>query len=763
LERLENLNGRVSTLARLAKEERQEHVREVLGSQKLEPAGQKNRSQSLSVLSSGLSDISGIVVEGLLDNIFSMVFNTDPDQQSIKSKPKVRLCHQCHAPTSDPVHVGIPCGVGRCSLEHWQGCEGGITSGKHGNGKIWAGCDDENTTEESDIEEESDVASEPEDKTDQNEGVKDHTTMELPGTVAAAAAFIESGISKQGETGDTDTDSSSEDEELRQQREEFEMLKRDVEKTSLEAAAKLARSQERQKRKAQKKEELARQMKMLKDKQASLSATSHQSSGTGTDEPHSTGAQSKLLKDKVAEHEAKKARKAAAKRVENSKHSSGVTIGGIRALPEVRKEVEGYITQLKSMLPTLASDPTATGFSGTTFQPESVHFPGNADNPPKEKFVYVAELGKVIPMVSSLSDLHSDPVESNRPVPTISDSSESESECSEDENCKLEPEPGTRFVWKKHGDGRKYFKPVTVKDNPTKMVVAYKFDKVSGNYEQVLVPTKQDVVSKPGKVKSKTTPRIVHSASTPAPTMYKDHRVSTSRGAKTQIRKEERQPSFVSGDQDKQGKDSRIPSLVQFARDCPVSWTSKVTTSGLNPLLFSWAYIAELLATRTGQLPSLQEGELEARLQHFLSVLEVTLQTTSQTDFASESWKVARLYHQKVQDKIDSGVYTWLDLSQQWGTATLPHELMAANAESAPRNKRKTERSSPVKKKEEEKRQGLCYSWNSCEVKGKCKFEVENEGKKCNRQHYCSWCKSEKDQIHFHQKFFCKKKEKEAE
>ena len=285
----------------------------------------------------------------------------------------------------------------------------------------------------------------------------------------------------------------------------------------------------------------------------------------------------------------------------------------------------------------------------------------------------------------------------------------------------------------------------------------------------MLVSRREQERARSGKGKAagksvSSTAKVASSLSTP---VYKDHRVTTSKVARAPVRKEERQSSFVSGDLDKQGKETRLPSLVQFARDCPVSWTTKVTSGGLNPVLFSWAYIAELLATRTGQAPYLQEGELEARLQHFLSVLEVTLQTTTQTDFTSDSWKIARLYHQKVQDKVDAGIYSWQQLSDQWGTATLPHELMAANAELAPKGGKK----SPEKRlkrrgdndaKTEEKR--LCSSWNNSDTRGKCKWEAENEGRKCNRQHYCSWCKSELSQTNSHQKAFCKKRiEKEGE
>ena len=44
--------------------------------------------------------------------------------------------------------------------------------------------------------------------------------------------------------------------------------------------------------------------------------------------------------------------------------------------------------------------------------------------------------------------------------------------------------------------------------------------------------------------------------------------------------------------------------------------------------------MSQLLASRIGQAPAFEDGELEARLQHFLSVLEVTLQATVQSDFA---------------------------------------------------------------------------------------------------------------------------------
>ena len=152
----------------------------------------------------------------------------------------------------------------------------------------------------------------------------------------------------------------------------------------------------------------------------------------------------------------------------------------------------------------------------------------------------------------------------------------------------------------------------------------------------------------------------------------------------------------------------------------------------MNVVLWSWAYIAQLLATRVGQEPALKDGELEARLQHCLSVLEVTLQTTVQTDFASDAWKVARLYHSKVQQKIDSGNMDWCQMYEQWGASTLPHELMAAKAEVGLTKRhtkpRAEESGSGSGKKFEEKPKRLCGSWNKSETRGKCQYEIDFEG-----------------------------------
>ena len=183
------------------------------------------------------------------------------------------------------------------------------------------------------------------------------------------------------------------------------------------------------------------------------------------------------------------------------------------------------------------------------------------------------------------------------------------------------------FCRKRNPDGSKYF--VFVESNivlPEEK--AYILNKSTGRYECQLLPSSKlrgnGDDSKMGKTKSSS-----RSASRPAKSVgassveqYKDHRVRSgsvvSRGRSTvtaPIQRDERVPTFVNvhDESERQGKGT-VPELVHYARECPVHWTSKITTQNMNVVLWSWAYVAQILATRVGQAPAMQDGELEARL-----------------------------------------------------------------------------------------------------------------------------------------------------
>ena len=81
--------------------------------------------------------------------------------------------------------------------------------------------------------------------------------------------------------------------------------------------------------------------------------------------------------------------------------------------------------------------------------------------------------------------------------------------------------------------------------------------------------------------------------------------------------------------------DSKIPTVVDWARNCPVAYAEKIKYDELNLPMWVCAFVSEILSSRTGMSPALPTGELEARLQHLLCVLQVTLVNSEKKDFTA--------------------------------------------------------------------------------------------------------------------------------
>ena len=105
------------------------------------------------------------------------------------------------------------------------------------------------------------------------------------------------------------------------------------------------------------------------------------------------------------------------------------------------------------------------------------------------RYVYVASLGRAVPVVSTPANLPKAHFPHENQFSTDADSDD---ECSADEDCPLSPEPGQRFSWRRNSDGSKYFVPV-----PDRRAVSpglrwsYVLDKVTGRYEKCQVTAEQ--------------------------------------------------------------------------------------------------------------------------------------------------------------------------------------------------------------------------------------------------------------------------------
>ena len=686
-----------------------------------------------------------------LSNTGSQTRQSLPDlRQSTLVSMSGRTCHHCHAPQADPAHVGIPTGVGHCTLPHWEDCTLHQPDGYDKHKKFWTGCPEQESPND-DTEEEGDA------KADLSVGNgienEDHlVTVKqtgLPATVSEAADSIAAAAAKNNRLFSVeDTD----DEEERLALEEVEVLRKRVELQAQQISAdkaiamKLAKKEKknatRLKIEQQRADLLLREKVQLQERAALTSASRLSKPVPST--------KSSLLKTSADVHAAKQQQSAADR--DKLVVDGLLNMDGIRKLSGMPQQVEDYLKKIQSAVPSLARDPSAVDTSGVQFQPSGVLDHGGLTSTPAidTGYVYVAELGKLVPAVSSLGSVEGTGMLNRRqakPENTYPDS-----EVSAEDDCPVSPSPGYRLAWKTDSHGVKYCKEVKLREKSPEIVTAWVKRSDGRIYKEQVTRTENS-----GN-RSLTPAKVTAPMELRTP-VFVDHRRperQCTAAVKVPTKREDRQPSFIASDE-RAGKESAVPNLVKRARSCPVAWTDKITSDQLNPIVWSWAYIADLLAARSGQAPDLVPGELEARLQHFLNVMEVTLQTSSKTDYIGESWKVARLYHTKVQAKVDVGATSWCRMVDRWDNATLPHELMAAQQELAPRQTRNKNRETE-KPKDVEGRVPRCGSYNTWETKGTCEWESENPGKKCNRLHECTYCKTKKFRPVNHQRLYCPKR-----
>ena len=740
---------------------------------------------------------------------------------STSDKKRTRTCHSCHAPTD--IHTQIPTGINICPLPHWDGCPGGHADGKDSKGREWRGCPSTFTPAATSMAtgSSSSVSS----NGSQRDEFEDSVSYIPQSEVFKDPENEESSeeITKTMKDLNIEDDSSPTDDpaaELQQLQERNRILK---EQFARHQAAKLE----------QQKLEISRQKLLIEADNARLvsemsgdiggvRARTAQTPRNPQHAPQGSQSLPRVTPEQTRppasgsvswhhsfqQHLTKNQVKAAQKKSADPQIYTGLDMNGIRKIPKIRETVEDLVNQVQDRVPSLDRRPTASlaflsdqASNGQPAAPEIMTT--------EEDFIYLRKKDGTLSRVPVVCETQGQDISpSGRKVGTgfarktgYSSSSsglpaagppDEDPLASSDDDCPIQPSQGWRHVWRRLPNGQKYFTeepavsqiseikyewvkdPVTGRISKTQvqfkqqqqhMDLRWVIDPTSGKEMQMLVPKSPPRVSTT-LVKASTQQ---NSKSNDSAKLVDYRRQS----AILPLAQHGHVPSCISPVDDNQGKENKTPAIIKYARLCPVAWTSKVTSEKLNMGLWSWAFISELLATRTGRAPDLGPGELEARMQHFLNVLEIALQQSSVTDFEGQSWKVARLYAEKVQQKIDRG-NSWLVFQEKYGADSHPHELMAAQIELAPKPKVQVKAAEGTGRAGTGRAVGAgtgtstgtgtgtgkrpCTTWNSSQVENKCQFEIDFEGRECDRKHECSWCKEKNRRSLPHQRSFCRQR-----
>ena len=703
----------------------------------------RSRSPALANLDRCDSMLS--VLNCKVDTLSRRLSDTSSSGSTMSAK---RRCHGCHGYV-DEDHRGFATGADRvtgCQRDHDDRCEGGILDGKDKKGQFWRGCPlDFLHVEDGDdsflSNYDGGVGLEGDDLTSQ------FCTLKLGSeTKSSASASTLPVVSSSTSTATTTVVSSSAGPKLSTHGDPLDSVADQLAATKTRLAAlKKRREQMEELAELQRQEqhEHTTQTEILKNLQ-----TSEGIHGGGRPKIREQAAQLRARNQTAAQS--------------NQDHGyyEGYTMPQIRKVPGLAEIVEGDVVNIRSDVATLARHPSApiAGLQGQassssrakvphmsrgrpvqrgpSFVNDLVDFGENASPLMYDRPLQKARLRSNNPLQSQQADLLGDD-------DPLTDASEEDDEA------------GQQFVltYRRDAQGHKYrtYEPVIAEPSPEpeiEPVFGWFTDPKSGRQYK-----KQIYGSKPTQSIKQVKPTSASSqAQGQRSGSFSERRSTQTRSSSDrQTTVHERTAAFVPlGAPEKEGKADQKMSIVDWVKKCPVLWADKVKSENMNVVVWMWGYLSEILATRTGSSPELEPGELEARLQHVLCVLEVCASHSDMSDFDHQGWKIARLYAKKVQAQLDRGLVTWDDF-KLFRSNPHPSELIAAKQELEPKQVLN-------KKKQEEliKGRGQCTTWNTSKVEKKCDWMARNPDKgPCNRKHECSYCKEKGHGTTHHQRTFC--------
>ena len=700
---------------------------------------------------------------------------------------KVRRCHGCHG-FNDADHDEIPLGANRCPLPHDARCPGGIVAGKDSKGSEWRACregyqgpddrgSEDNFTDSSGGESETEIDNQEYEKLDEihvltnTSGTTSNTcTTSVLGAHSLLSSTATVSSAQQAPLLSTSHEppllqEKADLENLRRERESLEQqaqfIEQQKEKSALEELRRERVSLEQQEQLFQQQKISAERVELQRELQAEKARIEQLKKSSGAQALPST--QSHFVEQMRQQNQT-----SGPLTHDFQSHYMGPDIKQIRKTKGLRSGVERRVQTVRDDIPSLghrqtAGQPrTATQSGHNLGARKKVPPTSQTKTPLEQEFEEFKRWKEMNANAAAQSESDSD-ASPPRVVTAqhvkgkghvmVEDPITDPSSSSEDEAGHT-----MVLVYRRDKFGVKYrtYEPVQVDDQAVKY--AWITDPKTGRAYKQAVPSKL-----PSNKHSQ-----VHTAASShqQPPRHLDHRIESGtpahgyrRGMRSPVpsthQHSERVPGIVPlEDRDGKSVDRKTTTILDWAKNCPVTYAEKIKYEEMNLPIWIWAYVSEILASRTGMAPDMTKGELEARLQHLLCVLQVTLVNSEKTDFNSKGWSIASIYAKRIQQKLDRGLDTWSDF-QRFGHDPHPSEMFSAKTEA--------DRKIPFKKKDEKLdhkgKRLMCTTWNNFEVEKKCQYLLDNPSvTRCIRRHDCSYCLEKNHGTFYHQRRFCAKR-----
>ena len=674
----------------------------------------------------------------------------------------MKRCKGCHG-FNDEAHTSIPMGADRCTRDHDERCSGGIIGGPDSKGREWRACPDAFISSPSKPGQafSDDVAavSEP-----SNTDIIPGSLLSLTTSPAMSVLTTTvSGSQSHSLSTPTVTTSSSQQAPLLSSQIQTELAVEIAALDRIRAERKALEEQlalQAQQKLSAERLEIRRQLQAEQDRvqqiKSSTSASLQSSVQGAVGHLQSRGHDS-------------------ATDVNCPNYYDGPNIRDIRKIPGLHSEVERVVDKVRENVPSLGRRPSAGDKrTGTRPKQQSQLKQHKSQNERdfEEYKQFCSWKAKFSPAPAlSGSDSDASPPRAAAPSKKVSGSRQAsglhadpitDSSSTEDES----PRPVV-LVYRRNSNGVKYrsYEPYQVDKAalpPRESQHVWVTDEATGyQYKQRV----RQAASSDRQASTATTTSagrcVDHSRASQTPASGFKLGV---RSPSPPRQRKERIPGIMPLSE-KEGKidDAKLLTIVDWVRNCPVAYAEKIKLDEVNLPLWVWGYVSEILSSRSGLSPDMPRGELEARLQHLLCVLQVALVHSEKTDFFTNGWSVASTYAKRVQQKLDRKLENWADF-KRFGHDPHPSEMFSAKTEA--------DRKAPLRKKKEGERtdrdrfdrdksdqsKKLCTTWNNSEVQRKCQYMLDYPSARCIRRHECSYCSEKGHGVNIHQRRFCRKR-----
>ena len=199
----------------------------------------------------------------------------------------------------------------------------------------------------------------------------------------------------------------------------------------------------------------------------------------------------------------------------------------------------------------------------------------------------------------------------------------------------------------------------------------------------------------------------------------------------------------------------------EFAASTQFPYKSQLKQDNCNAICFAYGSFKHLEAIKSGLITNVSDTEFLARLRHLKNVFEVACLSSNLATFSDPAWQVAREYDSRVIADIESGVKTWEGLSNGLETDAIYVAKEIVELKTRAKKPLKDKGDKPDIKNEKPKKDPKnngCTTYNTHRTSDGCFWEHTNKGETCVFDHFCSWCKANRNTVEKHKSFNCEHK-----